>query len=465
MKFAIDRNIRYGYFITFILLVICYLLLFSTTDKMLTQIKRVNHAAENFDHFETLRTSVNDMQTGFAGYLLLKDSSHFSLYLSGKQKIDTIIPYLTEYYTTDTVANGEISRLQFAIKQYDITLKNGLSVFVKEQLQFADTVKSCAFHSQYLFLDIRRQISSIQNKQQALIYKNETDPDRSLGAIKIINFTSLIIATLVAIYSLITYTKENNARRCADEQALKYRKQLEQRIEELNIANTELGELKSIEKFAATGRMARMIAHEVRNPLTNIGLANEQLRDSVDTNEENNMLLNMIKRNGERINALVGDLLNATKFVELNRAEYSINDLIDEVLEQARDRIALSNVTVEKNYAKDICKVTVDAEKLHIAFLNIIMNAIEAIEAGKGIVQITTLTHNNLCRVIIKDNGIGISEESLPKLFEPFFTTKDTGNGLGLTNAQNIILNHKGTITVESKPGHGTAFFVNLYFK
>jgi signal transduction histidine kinase len=107
----------------------------------------------------------------------------------------------------------------------------------------------------------------------------------------------------------------------------------------------------------------------------------------------------------------------------------------------------------------------VDAEKMKLAFLNIIVNAIEAMEPGTGVLEIKTEYRENQCLITIKDNGIGMDEESASKIFEPYYTTKESGNGLGLTNTQNIILNHNGHITLESAPGKGTTFFITLKYK
>ena len=94
------------------------------------------------------------------------------------------------------------------------------------------------------------------------------------------------------------------------------------------------------------------------------------------------------------------------------------------------------------------------------------MNAIEAVEGkNPGIIEITTTTQNGHCAMILKDNGVGMDEEELSKIFEPFITSKKNGTGLGLTNTQNIILNHKGHISVESKKGEGTTFIILLPFE
>ena len=170
----------------------------------------------------------------------------------------------------------------------------------------------------------------------------------------------------------------------------------------------------------------------------------------------------MINRNAARINQLVSDLLNATRFSHLDFTETNINQLLEETLELAKDRLELNQITVEKNYSTETCEISVDKEKMKVAFLNIIVNAIEAMEKGTGILYLTTKKQDNKCIVEIRDNGKGMDEEAQQKLFEPYFTSKLKGNGLGLTNTQNIILNHNANIRVYSKPGEGSCFSITL---
>ena len=117
---------------------------------------------------------------------------------------------------------------------------------------------------------------------------------------------------------------------------------------------------------------------------------------------------------------------------------------------------------MEKQYERNLSEALVDKEKIKLAFLNIIVNAIEAMEKKSGILLIKTGKQGNKCIVEINDNGTGMDEETLQKLFEPYFTSKVKGNGLGLTNTQNIILNHKGIINVRSKTGNGSSFIITL---
>lgn len=223
--------------------------------------------------------------------------------------------------------------------------------------------------------------------------------------------------------------------------------------------------LRTAEKFALTGRMAQVIAHEIRNPLTNVKLATQQLQDELTEPSESILsLIEMIDRNCNRINQLIINLLNSTKSEELSYEDVSINNLIDEALELARDRIELKRIRIVKQYSDDICDVYIDREQIKIAFLNIIINAIEAVEEDHGTLTFRTEGKDDKCVVTISDNGKGMTAEEASKIFEAYYTGKPKGMGLGLTTTQNIVLNHKGNIKVESKPLNGTTFVLTFDF-
>ena len=463
MRFAIDRKIRLGYISAFIILIISYVLLFTTTEKVLKYTKRSNTLKDNILHLELLNSSIINYKLNLYNYLSSDSTQFLHMYNDENAKIDSSLKLIYNV-VNDSLQLAENLRLKELVNRLKITYMPVL-VELSSSKEKSHDIKNSISDKVLLLLDTTlHQIKIMQSRQLSILNMAGPSSNGYFRALKVINLTSLIIAILIAVYSLLTYSKENYARRESDGQATVYRTQLEQQIEQLNTSNKELNDLKSMEKFAATGRMARMIAHEVRNPLTNIGLANDQLKDAVEGNEENVMLMNMIKRNGERINQLVGDLLNATKFVELNKSNYNINDLLDDVIIMAKDRIDLNKIQIIKNYSDKICTVSVDADKIKIAFLNVLINSIEAVKPENGKIEIITMDVDNMCVVIIKDNGSGMSTEVQLKLFEPFFTSKDKGNGLGLTNTQNIILNHKGNITVDSQVGKGTDFIIKLNF-
>ncbi len=224
-------------------------------------------------------------------------------------------------------------------------------------------------------------------------------------------------------------------------------------------------ELLNIEKIAVTGKIARTIAHEVRNPLTNINLALEHLKSEFKVEDESfDLYVDIISRNSHRINQLITELLVSSKPSELNSSTSSIESIIDETLIMANDRIQLKGITIIKSLI-GCHDIEVDKEKIKTALINVIINAIEAVDEQKGEVKISSYEKDDSCVVEIEDNGIGISKENLNDLFVPFYTNKPKGMGLGLTSTQNIIINHKGNISVESEEGRGTKFIITLPIK
>jgi PAS domain S-box-containing protein len=233
--------------------------------------------------------------------------------------------------------------------------------------------------------------------------------------------------------------------------------------EDISDKKREEQEKRNQEKFVITGRIARVIAHEVRNPLTNILLAVGQYRgDEQPSIEDSNLYLDIIERNCTRINVLVTELLQSTRMLELNMQEYPANDVVKKALSLAEDRLQLNGIRLLEHYMEDGATLLVDEEKMNIALLNLFINAIEAMTPGAGILTVSTQMSQGKVLIRIGDNGTGIPEENKSKLFDPFYTSKSKGNGLGLTSTQNIILNHKGTIQVESALGEGTLFTITL---
>lgn len=217
------------------------------------------------------------------------------------------------------------------------------------------------------------------------------------------------------------------------------------------------------EKLDLTGRVARMIAHEVRNPLTNVNLAINQLRSDVEADAESKeFYFDVIRRNCERINILISQLMNSALPEFLQLKEHPLGSILDESVRLAQDRITLNEITVIKEYTDQECNVLLDAEKIKIALLNIIINAIEAMTPRKGVLKLETSRGKGKAYIIVTDNGKGIGKSEIKKLFEPFYSGKPGGSGLGLTGAQNIIHNHGGTIEVSSEPGRGTAFLIGF---
>ncbi|MEO6302657.1 MAG: ATP-binding protein [Bacteroidia bacterium] len=224
---------------------------------------------------------------------------------------------------------------------------------------------------------------------------------------------------------------------------------------------------KLLEKQMLTGKVARVIAHEIKNPLTNIHLSLAELRailSDKNSTEDPEDFLDIIDRNGKRINILIEDLLNATRFDTINIGELYIHELLAETFALVKDRAKLKEIVIEQDIQKDIL-IKGDKEKLIIALLNILVNAIEAITGNNGKLKIEAKANGENAILSIADNGKGIPQQDLNKLFEPFFTSKHGGTGLGLTATHTIISKHDGSIKINSEVNKGTTFTINLPLK
>jgi len=228
-----------------------------------------------------------------------------------------------------------------------------------------------------------------------------------------------------------------------------------------NIRRAEQANIQA-QKLAANERLIRILAHEIRNPLNNITLAVEQLKTPSDDEEIQNYLVGIVQRNCTRINKIITELLDLTKPLELKFEKHSLQEILDESLALATDRINLQHVKVQKNYPDSPIEIEVDRSKLIIAFTNLVINAIEAMETNKGELGVSISALPATYSVSIRDNGKGIPDEFLPKLFEPFFTSKKNGMGLGLAACYSIIESHKGTIDVETKVDKGSNFIISF---
>lgn len=217
-----------------------------------------------------------------------------------------------------------------------------------------------------------------------------------------------------------------------------------------------------VEKLGATGRLVRTLAHEVRNPLNNINMSVEQLAHSIEEKDDNGLFLDIIQRNSKRIGDIITELLDTARPTELTFERHALQSVMDEAINEALDRITLQHINMDVRYVPTPCYIMANREKLRIAFLNIVINAVEAMEPGRGTLTITIEQGKEGHEVTIRDNGCGIPEENLSRLFEPYFTSKRNGMGLGLAATLNILQSHKASIDVTSVLKAGTTFVITF---
>jgi PAS domain S-box-containing protein len=228
-----------------------------------------------------------------------------------------------------------------------------------------------------------------------------------------------------------------------------------------NIKKAEKANL-LVEKLGATGRLVRTLAHEVRNPLNNINMSVEQLVSTETVTEETPVFLDIIQRNSKRIGDIITELLDTSRPTDLVFERCTLQAIMDEAIAEALDRITLQHINMQIRYGDEPCHVMANKEKLKIAFLNIIINAVEAMEKFKGELYLSIYTMKESHVVVIRDNGCGIPEENISRLFEPYFTSKRNGMGLGLAATLNILQSHKANIDVTSAVKQGTTFTITF---
>ena len=217
------------------------------------------------------------------------------------------------------------------------------------------------------------------------------------------------------------------------------------------------------EKLAELGRLVAGIAHEINNPLAIIAYAMELLRREGELLPFQAEMADKIELEVERLKALTGGLLAFSSAREGHRRLVVLNDLVDEVLRLVRYDLQRQGVQLETEFA-ELPLIPADTGKLKQVVINLVMNAAQAI-AGEGTVTLRTLRlGESAIELSVSDNGPGIREELHESIFDPFFTTKPEGEGtgLGLYLCRNIVMEHGGEILLESSPGKGAIFRVQL---
>jgi PAS domain S-box-containing protein len=224
-------------------------------------------------------------------------------------------------------------------------------------------------------------------------------------------------------------------------------------------------QLLQAERLASLGELSAGVAHEVNNPLGMIlGYTQLLLRtEPKDTQNFND--LKIIEKHARNCKVIVEDLLNFARSSETQKGVLNVNDLLSEVISVVDHQFKLDNITIETKLDTSVPTLYADGEKLKQVFMNLLMNAKQAIEA-KGQIEIITDhdSSRNEVSITVVDTGSGIPPEVQEKIFDPFFTTKPTGQGtgLGLSVSYGIIKDHHGEIFVQSIPGKGSTFTITL---
>ncbi|MGI8996711.1 MAG: two-component system sensor histidine kinase NtrB [Pyrinomonadaceae bacterium] len=235
-------------------------------------------------------------------------------------------------------------------------------------------------------------------------------------------------------------------------------------------------EVRRTEALAAVGQAAAQVAHEIKNPLGSIRLGVAMLRDMTSAREAHNTI-DLVERGIDHLNKLTVDVTQYSREKELSLSVVNISELLEASLELITEPIRRKRTPIVKHYSAEPLTGQLDVDQLRQVFVNLLANAVDASDDGAPVTITTALVNapaaggngssgeGPRARVTIADEGVGMDEPTRARIFEPFFTTKKRGTGLGLAIVNKIVTQHGGTITVESAPGKGTKFHIELPLK
>jgi two-component system NtrC family sensor kinase len=222
-------------------------------------------------------------------------------------------------------------------------------------------------------------------------------------------------------------------------------------------------------KIAAIGTLTAGIAHELNNPINNIALTAEALKEDfgqMDEGEAQGLMQDILVQ-AERASEIVKGLLDFSRSERPELEPVSIVTVIDDTLKLVRNQLMLSGIQVDKEISPEVPPISGDRKSLQQVFLNLFINAIQAMSDGGQLIIRVWSDRDQWLHVDVKDTGQGIDPEHLPHIFDPFYTTKEVGRGtgLGLSVTYGIIEKHGGHIEVHSKKGEGALFSIVLPVK
>jgi len=265
-----------------------------------------------------------------------------------------------------------------------------------------------------------------------------------------------------------TFNTMSDELRKAKNEQMEWGNTLEKKVQEKTEAiHRAQQQLIHSEKLASLGRMAAGVAHEINSPLTGIITFGHLLLKKFPEGTEDREDIEVIIDQANRCSTIIKGLLGFARATTADKAQTNINDVLNSTLNIVKNKADFFNIKLSTNLDPSLSMVRADAPQLQQVFLNMIVNAADACE-GKGSITISTSNvHDNgqdYIQIEFRDTGHGIKDEDLEKIFEPFFTTKPVGKGtgLGLAVSHGIIQEHGGKITISTKTGEGTSFFIWL---
>jgi signal transduction histidine kinase len=215
------------------------------------------------------------------------------------------------------------------------------------------------------------------------------------------------------------------------------------------------------ERLSSLGEMAAGISHEIRNPLGIIRSSAELLKKKVTKLDPSNTIPDIIVEEANRLNQIITDFINFAKPRSPNLVPCSIEEVIDKNITFLTMQMEENGYSINQNYPDSLPEIQADAAMLYQSFLNILINAMQAMPDG-GNIEITISTNDKIVTINFEDEGLGIPDDVIEKIWDPFFTTKEMGTGLGLGVVKNLIESHGGSIQILNRAKGGACVTVEL---
>jgi signal transduction histidine kinase len=330
-----------------------------------------------------------------------------------------------------------------------------------------------------------RQVNNMISMASSNLESKTQNSLRNIASTKIILYILVslgpISTVILAIFFIKGFTKPVNSLLTATRRLksgdLNYRIEgLKDEFKEVATSFNEMsGSLKEqmvkiqwTEQMVVLGELSAGLAHEIRNPITCIKLSVEVLSEKTFKSEEEKTIVLKVIDECKRIDILIKNLLNFAKPLHHQLMAVDINNLLEETITFSMRHPSFSSrtpitVNISKDFEKRLPEVMADPMKMQQVFLNLLLNALQAMPDGGTLVVKTSYDAElNAIQIVLSDTGTGIDERMIDKIFQPFFTTKQKGTGLGLSITKRIIEQHNGTIRVENNPDGGATFKIIL---
>jgi signal transduction histidine kinase len=417
--------------------------------------------------------------------LLLRDSPHalhIDPFIANVEEMDKAAHVCNTCHHKEEVLK-ELNRFQARIDTYKKMLSRVYTIRAnKERL---DQEKNAAFSlGEEALVEVEKIVITSSDKISKRITRARNSIAKTEQLLFILITAGPLFLLMIAYFSLNKITSSVDAlveaTRKIEQGDLRYRvkEKLPDEFELLATAFNEMAtslrdqylHMQQAERLAVVGELAAGLAHEVKNPLAGIKVSIEVLANELTLEQEDKEVFLRIINEIHRIESLLKSLLSYARPPEPEPVALDLHQLLDTTIKSASYSLInpantsklIKEIEIVKDFSPQLPQVVADHAQMQQVFLNLMLNAIDAIPA-KGAITVTTKQESNTAvRIIIADSGKGMSQENLSKIFNPFFTTKPKGTGLGLAICKRLIELHNGTIHVSSTPGEGTTFSITL---